>query len=280
MIRIAFRLDDPSVTSLRSLEEDILALLERHAMCCSFAVIPFRDRPEGEVVLGKSASHIIEAHKKGILEVALHGYKHQRTKLDSADTEFAGVPLAGQVDMLTRGKNCLESLLESPVVGFIPPWNSYDVVTLQALKDCGFSYISAGKKPPFSHQSSLGYVPLSCHIRQLRTAIKEARRFKGAQPAIVVVMHHFDFIESKQEEAVTSIAEFADVLAWLSQQDDIKVSTLGEIAVDSGSQQAQRQLQQEWWQVHIPYRFHWLIPTLCFTARSLWHAYLNPSFRN
>jgi len=275
VIRLAFRLDDPSPTSHRGLEEDLLAVLEHHGLPCSFAVVPFRTRPEGEIVLDKNrAAHIIEAHAKGLLEVALHGYRHERARIEGVPTEFMGVPYADQVQMITRGKTCLETLLGNPIAGFVPPWNSYDANTRLALQECGLRYISAAKVPPSFHRGAPVYVPLTSHVQEVKAAVEDARRFAAARPAVIVVMHHYDFEEAKQKEAVISLKAFADLAAWLAQQADIKISTLAEVADNLDERQADRQLGQAWWRAHIPYRFRRLMPSLCFTSRPLWRAFV------
>ena len=82
--------------------------------------------------------------------VALHGYAHH---LDSdgkslitsgTKSEFAGKPYGTQFELLEKGKRILtEHELETDI--FFAPAHSFDSVTLEALKEAGFRYVSDGR---------------------------------------------------------------------------------------------------------------------------------------
>lgn len=81
--------------------------------------------------------------------IAQHGYQHvfcsyvegilTRRRL----SEFAGLSYEEQVDKIIKGKKILEENGVSTDI-FMAPGHSFDAVTLRALKDCGFHYVTDG----------------------------------------------------------------------------------------------------------------------------------------
>ena len=232
MITLAFRLDDPSETSNQELEAEILDVLYTHRVPCTFAIIPFRIVDEKRISLSlERARPLIAATREGFIEPALHGYVHVRIDSEMIQpSEFSGRSKNEQFVMISEGRAHLESIFDQSVNGFVPPWNSYDKTTVQILEASGFRYISASWRAPKTNKGHIKMLPLTAHLNHLNEAVNEARRFSKANPVIVVVMHHYDFAESRSNMAVTHISDLSDKISWLADQPDIKIRTLTEIS--------------------------------------------------
>jgi peptidoglycan/xylan/chitin deacetylase (PgdA/CDA1 family) len=84
--------------------------------------------------------------KESMYETALHGYTHMNATFEPTGlgvSEFAGLPLDRQRELLTQGLAILHSAFPSVSIRtFIPPFDSYDNNTLIALREQGFTVIS------------------------------------------------------------------------------------------------------------------------------------------
>ena len=244
MITIAFRLDDPSETSNQSVEYGLIEAFRQQQVACTFAIIPFR-MVDGEKtpLTSKRAQPLIEAAHAGVIEPALHGYLHIRLAQDmTRPSEFANRSMDEQQRMLHEGRAHLEAIFEQRIHGFVPPWNSYDSTTLEVLRQMEFDYISASWSGVSPREDTLASLPLTAHLAEIPRAIEEARKFKCCNPKILVVMHHYDFVESNSDNASTSTGEFAKLLERLNEQPDISIKTLKEVSeLTTGLNQAYRQ---------------------------------------
>lgn len=168
-----------------------------------------------------------------VIEIALHGYLHVRLAAPPAPpTEFAGLTFAEQFNLIGAGKSHLESIFSKRIAGFVPPWNSFDTNTLKALEELGFQYISAGRDCPGRYQGPVRLIPRTAHLTDLQRVIKEAQRFGPANPVFVVVLHHYDFAESGEKEAITNIQGFDDFLARIMDLKEVRICSLKEISDD------------------------------------------------
>jgi len=269
MIRLNFRLDDPSATSKLDVEEHVLAAMARYGHPCTFAVIPYRETDAGRIPLARArAAHMITAQEKGLLDIALHGYTHEDTELAPKPSEFRGMPEARQREAIHAGKALLEDVFGRTIDGFVPPWNSYDVHTLHALEQAGFSYLSANLWHPPMRRTVLRQLPLTCHLPEVRQAVTEARRFSRFNPVVIVVMHHYDFPGGGDKPVYRGYGEFDELLVWLAGQKDVRVSTLGALAKELTKRETRQWHRHLAWKNQLPWRFrHWL-PNLCFATRT------------
>ena len=144
------------------------------------------------------------------LEIALHGYTHQAVTRLTGLFEFGdAVSFDKQVERLRDGKHFLEDSFGVAVNWFIPPWNAYGETTLRAIKACGFQGISADASfGPIS--DGLCFASASCLPREIPQVLACAK--KNDQADIVVVLHDFDFKESRASERGISISDFGKML--------------------------------------------------------------------
>lgn len=125
----------------------LIEILDGSNIPVTLGVIPNAD---GKSPIGVHKDQL--AYLQGILpkestyETALHGLTHLNTTFEPTGlgwSEFAGLPLDRQRELITQGLAILHSAFPSiSIRTFIPPFNSYDSNTLIALKEQGLTVIS------------------------------------------------------------------------------------------------------------------------------------------
>lgn len=232
MIQVAFRFDDPSETSHQGVEQGIIEVLRAHHACATFACIPFR-LVEGErVPLSRGrATPLIEAERDGTIEVALHGHSHLRhTTAPVLPSEFATRSAREQSALIDEGAAQLAKVFGQGPVGFVPPWNTFDDATLAALEAGGFEYLSAGEEHARAFAGQLRQVHRTSHLARIDAVERECKRFRNLDYRSIFVMHHYDFFESGSEQAVIDLEGFQRILARLGDIEDLRITTLREMA--------------------------------------------------
>lgn len=234
MIQIAFRLDDPSETSHQGVEAGIIDVLREHRVAATFATIPFRMIDGEFTALSASRSKpLVDAAREGVVEIALHGYSHTRQQPEPAlPSEFSGRLQNEQHALIAEGKRHIEHLFGQPVRGFIPPWNSYDMATLQCVEALGFQYLSAGWMLPKGYAGNVSILPRTVHLNNLSAAMREAQRFSRANPMVIVVMHHADFAEAGFDQALIDMKGFSAEVGRLAKQPDVVIRSLTDFAAN------------------------------------------------
>lgn len=248
-VRLLLRYDDYSATSPMALERrlfDGLAALQAPLLV---AVVPF----PGEVYPpADGAPHVrpvrLAAEKEALLrehvaagrvEVALHGFNHQSNSVvDGRPSEFAGLSLERQRQLLALGKAGLEQALGLPVRTFTPPYNTFDATTVRALRETGFTVLSAGVTPA-ENAGRLALVPGTVYPQGLKETVQRALRSQLGEVLIVVVMHPYDFAGSgadmpafrKRYRDPMSVEAFLQDVAWARAQPGARfVSAAEELA--------------------------------------------------
>ncbi len=229
LITIVFRFDD--YTSNNLMGHRLLDTFRKYNIPCTFGVIPYESdisAPQDvhSSITLQDAEILKNAIDSGILEVAQHGYTH--TQFQGQYSEFVGRDQRNQAQLIAKGKDLLEGMLHSHISTFIPPWNSYDLNTLQALERIGFTTISSDMSGTGARSSRLSYLPYTCHLRDLRHAIEGARRFSESDSIIVVMFHGFDFIDGSGKERLGAYKDFLGILDWVREQKDVRVRTMAQ----------------------------------------------------
>jgi hypothetical protein len=161
----------------------------------SIGIIPFDD--SGEAFINYTEEELIALKSEiseSILEPVMHGYAHLNNEKHKYKSEFAGVDLDIQCQLLKKGKTFLEETLKVPLQVFSPPWNTYDKNTLTALKKAGFNCISsdlAGK----SYGKNLHYLPYT--LEDFENLIEIVENNKSQKGVIVVMFHTYSFSGDK-----------------------------------------------------------------------------------
>lgn len=166
----------------------------------------------------------------------------------------------------------LQKLFGVPINGFVPPWNSYDITTLQVLEQVGLNYLSASWETPLKYRGKLTVLPATCHLSRLRLAITEARPFIRLSPIFVVLMHHYDFSETGNCKATTNLYDFEKLLEWIKLQEDVQMLTLNDIAAIITPEQCLRVLCRQKWKQRLHWRLQACFPKYCFISKPLWQV--------
>ena len=280
-IALVFRFDDYSAKSDTALEKAILAAFRRTRTPLTVSVIPrvalvssFDPSPQQGVPLPEEKIRLLrEALEAGEVEVALHGFSHQtvRRKIGNAylkpfgryHSEFIGVDEASQLKKIREGREILERELGVRAETFVPPWNGYDRTTLRALGGLGFTTFSAARRGPVDLASPLHFIPRTCDLKEVKSAVMGARDSLSDDPLVVVLFHHYDFVESDPQAGVLTLPDLDKTLEWVSQQPDLRVLTLRDasrLLPDLGARQFYWNRNALLWQVTPPWvnlTIHW-----------------------
>jgi hypothetical protein len=81
-------------------------------------------------------------------------------------------------------------------------------------------------------------------------------------------MHHYDFPGGGGSPALLSYEAFDDMLAWLVEQVDVHVVTLGVVADSLRDKDSSHWIRHRQWREHLPWRFKHFLPELCIATRS------------
>lgn len=278
MINFVLRFDDPSPTSNHELERDIFSVLKDADVPATVAVVPLGTKAGAPVPIAPTnVPHLIEAHAAGVIEVAQHGYGHIQTKVTSRGdpSEFWGTDENHQLQRITTGRKLLENAFQAPVLGFVPPWNTHDDVTMQVLASQRYSYISGSFATPPLRPSDLRLFPRTSHVRRLIDAHAQARRYWWMDTYVIAIMHHYDFQNDDGSSGSAHLAHFRKDLFWLRAQRGVRFITLGALAKQldiGGTWPAYRRHEKK-------QRLHWrlqrLLPSELLLTQPLW-LYLTP----
>lgn len=243
---IIIRYDDYTIERPDTFDLKILDFFRKEGIPISIGVIPFVLSPKGvdqstpvtERAFEK-LQNLRHALEDGFADVALHGYLHNPVKLTHfhSPSEFAGVALENQIQMLVQGKAYLEKILGVGVFWFIPPWNTYDRNTIEALKLTGFHGISAGTYGEATNGSEFKFLPATCSWNNLKTAVLAAKKLKKSEePIIVVMLHSYDIDGSSKQIPGDSVRfqEFSKLIAWVKSQPEVKFLSLNDLLENSG----------------------------------------------
>jgi len=235
-VNVVFRYDDYAAKSPTDMELKIINAFRSIGASLTVGVIPFvyagdvHDPSPGDVIplTPRGADILKSGSKDGTLDIALHGYSHQTINAKRM-TEFEGLDYNRQLEKLTKGKEFLEGMIDAPVTTFVPPWNTYDLNTLRALEQLGFSTLSASMAGAAVEDSKLNFLPATCGLSQLRDAVETARASADPQPVIVVLFHASDFkINDYEKRGIITYPDFCDLLKWLKRQREVRLLSISQ----------------------------------------------------
>ncbi|RLA40599.1 MAG: hypothetical protein DRR42_25690 [Gammaproteobacteria bacterium] len=265
MISVCFRFDDPSATSDHNLEKKIFDIFSSLGFSLTVAVIPYKKSKTGEIteISKENVTHLIDAEQSGVIDVALHGHSHLRRGRDSngAPSEFFGIPMPEQACLIKEGTALTSSVFSREILGFVPPWNSYDQTTANVLNELDFKYVSASWEN--FNSGKLVALPRTCTMRNALRVLKGSVRFQELSPIIIVVFHPDEFEEfifpPDPEDAppFTNLNKLKEVLTFIHEQPDMELSTIEDIANSANhgpSPWTPHQL------TYLPWRFKTLVP--------------------
>jgi Polysaccharide deacetylase. len=243
MITVFFRYDDYSPVSPLDVDSGVINVMQKHNMCCTFAVIPavkggddYHPGDRDEFVLGEEKLELLKnAIHEDVVDLALHGWNHRThdAALPGAPSEFQGLPFDVQATRIRRGYEFFKQQIGVVPNIFVPPWNTYDVNTLLGLEQIGIGCISADRISPVIKSSLICYAPITVEMDSLRLAIENARTINDPEPIIGVMLHPYNFYESKDSRCFMNLADFECDINWLAHCSDVRVKSIGSL-VESG----------------------------------------------
>lgn len=223
MTKIILRYDDYSATSNGDIERQLFEAVAERDIKLIVSIVPFVAGMEwqlrGPIPLLPLSPEKVALFKEfsAYLEPVLHGYSHQTVSRYSGLSEFNhAIPSNIQVARLQDGKAYLEDILGVRITTFVPPWNAYTDITLDALKKTGFEMVS-GDALFGALCANLAFIPSTCLLSEIPASLAAAREDAGA--LIAVLFHEYDFIESGSPQASISTDEFRRILDGIVLQD-------------------------------------------------------------
>jgi hypothetical protein len=270
---IVFRYDDFSAdpngvrTPLRGqiwqAEQEVDDLFTKYHFPYLVGIVPGSD-PGGEFGdwLGKADFSVQQDSEKVLwlrqavqenrVEVAQHGFCHQRNAAAGhARGEFREISYAQQRQNLKKGKAILTEALEGcePRV-FIPPWNAWDGNTAEALKQEGFSVLSADRSYFYGQVKGLNILPLTISLQEMEKILNSGSLSDKAM--LVVIYHPVEltiFPESlggNEKNQYFGTERFERLLSRLSRMPEVEVTT--------PSRLLQRGEDLSWWRYWKTYK--------------------------
>ncbi len=165
---------------------------------------------------------------RGAIDLAQHGYRHDFRPDEREASEVAGLPEARQREMISFGKQVLRGLVGRSVTTFVPPANSYDAATLDALAATGFQVISGmlGEGP--AHREDLMYVPVTVEFAHLEDAVRNAAAYPG--PTLVIAMlHPYEIRDYAEGTGQHSMAEIEATLLRIKAISGVEFTSIGQV---------------------------------------------------
>lgn len=163
---LLFRLDDIAPGLKRENLSRLEVLFDKYSVKPLIGVVP--DNRDDNLVVDEYSIDEFWANVKRLQDkgwvVTLHGFNHVYTTETSGllqanpFSEFAGIDYDKQFEMIKSGKEMLEQHgLE--VKGFMAPGHTFDLNTLKALRENGFSFVTDGYTDYPYIREGLKFVP-------------------------------------------------------------------------------------------------------------------------
>jgi ABC-type sugar transport system permease subunit len=169
--------------------------------------------------------------EEGRIEVAQHGYSHANyVPRNHRAGEFRARNYEKQLKDIEIGHNILTTTLSiNKISTFVPPWNGWDKNTAKALKELGFSVLSADFRYWHSEARGLKLVPFTSQLWDLEEMLCQGSIPNGA--VFVVLYHPVQIAELPNlEHRYFGLERFEKLLSDLAERKNIHVVTLSELA--------------------------------------------------
>ncbi len=228
-VYLVFRYDDVFLrgecTARDKLDLNVTQVFVQERVPLSVGVIPsgIRESERGGVVpSGSLASDSLVMPfilaNRDLIEVCQHGYCHSRAPSSRKPTEFAGRSGDDQRREIEKGRAMLEAAGVNNVSVFIPPHNTFDQGTVDALAEVGFRAISAGTSLHGVHPGNdLAFVPCVISLRGIEDVVRRCVNIRRTS-FITVLFHNYDLDESDEKRAMISLTELRALLRRLKRE--------------------------------------------------------------
>jgi len=144
---VAFRLDDVRDSFLNNAQIQIMKTFEKNNASLTIGIVGGQFGNDTKLI-----NYIKENTNtdKSFLEIANHGWMHEN---------FRNLEKEHQSLLMKKTNEKIYEILKTKTLTFIPPFNQFNEETIQAAKENGIMYLSAGKMdlPPFPLKNSTFY---------------------------------------------------------------------------------------------------------------------------
>ncbi|MDK2372626.1 MAG: DUF2334 domain-containing protein [Candidatus Korarchaeota archaeon] len=231
---VIFRMDDPQPDWKENMLKRAINLFASERVPVTLGVIP---KPLNKSSISQHPSFIIFIHrlamKKGSFEIAQHGYTHMVLTKYGGSSEFGGLPLRTQMDLMRDGRDILETVGFRPIT-FIPPFDTYDSNTIRAAKELGFKVFSAR----YSNESDPGWPVMMDGIVLINAATSLTKDWEeGSVRSFIELKNAFDRVYERGGVFVLemhyyrfddkTIATIRELIHYMKEK-DVAFMTLGE----------------------------------------------------
>jgi predicted deacetylase len=224
-MHLIFRYDDFGAghsPELYNIEEKIFTLFCSLDLPMTIGVIPNRSKqasdPNNKMFYPVEQDlRCVQLLNKGLeqgFQLALHGFTHQTCSND-IKTEFAKQSYTRQLTKIKNGYDHLTRVFPGvPINVFIPPWDSFDCLTVDAMADMGIPILCGGQNIQAYNQDGVIVVP-SCKIAGFVNYIRyyslDNLVALVGDSWLVVTLHAYEFVKTEQYSMV-SFGEFSALL--------------------------------------------------------------------
>ena len=278
-VNVVFRYDDVFLKG-GSVERDnldlkVMNLFVSKGVPLSVAVIPgeMRESEMSPEVPGDSVGSeslvmpFILAHRD-LIEVCQHGYCHRLAGTSEMETELAGRPAAEQQLDIEKGRALLSAAGMPDVSVFIPPHNTFDQSTLDALSAAGFRAMSAGAT---LHGARTGdgfaFVPSLTGLWGVTDAPGLSHNIRDIA-FFVVLFHNYNLKERGDPRFDMSLRELEMLLERLKREPNISFLTISQAIAA-----APEQFSMNTFRAHSVHRLLWRAHHLPLLKRLLLYRF-------
>lgn len=233
---VFFRYDDLSATSPFDIEKQVVDVFQSVGCAFTIGIIPFITKGAihdpgkygNEELPYEKVSLLRHAILSGIVDPALHGYEHKNSHVGRPFTEFKGLIFDAQYEKLLSAATLFEQQLDIRPSIFIPPWNTYDHITLEILDMLKIPNISANIYG-ITNSSTLKFLPVAGGPEIFSLALEEAQNLNCKNILIGFLLHSYDFHESGDNRSSISFRSLYEFLEKIKGFPDTQILSVGQI---------------------------------------------------
>ncbi len=239
---VIFRNDDPAPWTEKETLKDVNQIFIENQIPLTHGVVPHDENANTSLEENHEVCEYLRDEKENneeLFSYSLHGYHHLQETEFQGQSEFGDLSKEEQQQKIREGKNIIEDCTGETTTTFIPPFNTYDEITVQTLAEENFTLISGGATTQEEYFGERGlwedeqliHLPSSLHmedwetedVKNLETMKEQYQNNKENQEINVVLFHYFFFTEEDRLEKLEQLMTYM-------KEDGAKFLTLEEFA--------------------------------------------------
>jgi predicted deacetylase len=168
--------------------------------------------------------------ESGRVQLAMHGYTHTNHQPSTwRSAEFQRSEVQQVQDLLEGRAMLLRTFGLSSITTFIPPFNGWNGYTASALRETGFTILSADRHRQYRGDESLRIIPYTAQLWEIESQLE-----RGLLPAdaLVVVLYHPPQIArlTGYEPRYYGLDRFAKLIERLKVRPETNIITFDQLA--------------------------------------------------